>query len=549
MAPRSTPPDAPADEAPDAPEAPEAAEQKPDEPPAGDATETPAPPSPVGEHAFFAWLRRLGVPRAPGWIGGVCAGIADRLGIDPLIVRGVAIVVAVLGGPAVLLYAVAWLLLPGPDGTIHAQELGRGRVTPAIPGVAALIVLSLLPIAQGFWFAGAFYWGDAGVAGDVLRALWVAALLTLGVLVVVWLARRSATAPDIRTVPPTTDDRPDSVPRLAFDAAPTTVGAPATGEPEEPPAPPADASAEELAAWRASQDEWQRTRAAWVADQRRAEREQRLAQARARAAEATAAAREHHRIQKLTRPRAGGGVVVLLLGLALLGAAVAAAIAHADPVSRPAAFPVGAAVATLVLGAGTVVVALARRRSGALAFFGILSLLVLGVAAVLPTDRTVLWPLVSADVDTSTEGRYARLTGSSYVWVPDRLPDGAEPTVIDLWQLDGTVSVDLQEGAAVRIELTTGPGHHWGRVAVTDDDGSRVGHYAVTGEETFVLGTGTPDVVLRVWMGPGVTFAVDSYRDERTPLEVSPEPESWNYFDAQGIPLPSPTPTPTGDAR
>ncbi|CAN5229805.1 hypothetical protein BH09ACT5_BH09ACT5_21120 [soil metagenome] len=75
-------------------------------PPEDTATPPPAPPPAAPRQAearFFGWMRGLGVRREPGWIGGVCAGIAARLGIDPLIVRGIAVVVAVLGGPAFLL--------------------------------------------------------------------------------------------------------------------------------------------------------------------------------------------------------------------------------------------------------------------------------------------------------------------------------------------------------------------------------------------------------------------------------------------------------------
>jgi len=46
-------------------------------------------------------------------IGGVCAGIADYLGIDPLVVRIAALVGAVLGlGTLVVAYLVLWAVLP-----------------------------------------------------------------------------------------------------------------------------------------------------------------------------------------------------------------------------------------------------------------------------------------------------------------------------------------------------------------------------------------------------------------------------------------------------
>ena len=87
---------------------------------------------------FYAWLRRLGVPRRAGWLGGVCAGVGARLGIDPIIVRGIVVVVAVLGAPFVLLYAIAWLLLPDTEGEIQLERLIRGIVDPAIVGIAVM---------------------------------------------------------------------------------------------------------------------------------------------------------------------------------------------------------------------------------------------------------------------------------------------------------------------------------------------------------------------------------------------------------------------------
>src|SRR5690606_22316413 len=119
-----------------------------------------------------------------------------------------------------------------------------------------------------------------GAAG---RIIWTAVLLAAVIVLVVWLARRSSA--EIPMTPATTDDRPETVPTFPADGADAdaastpaaaslaaAASAPAT-ELGEPPAPPADASAEELANWKASQDEWQKQRAAWAAEQRRSERE------------------------------------------------------------------------------------------------------------------------------------------------------------------------------------------------------------------------------------------------------------------------------------
>lgn len=44
--------------------------------------------------------------------GGVCAGLAEKWGIDPVIVRGITVVLMLFTGIGMLAYALAWLLLP-----------------------------------------------------------------------------------------------------------------------------------------------------------------------------------------------------------------------------------------------------------------------------------------------------------------------------------------------------------------------------------------------------------------------------------------------------
>lgn len=46
-------------------------------------------------------------------VAGVCGGLADRLGVDPTIVRVLAVVGTLLGaGSLVVAYVVAWALMP-----------------------------------------------------------------------------------------------------------------------------------------------------------------------------------------------------------------------------------------------------------------------------------------------------------------------------------------------------------------------------------------------------------------------------------------------------
>ena len=81
---------------------------------------------------FFDWIRSQSIYRGRDrWIGGVASGIAHRLGVDPLIIRGVLIVLTVFAGVGVLAYGLAWALLPEPDGRIHVQEAAAVGGRPA----------------------------------------------------------------------------------------------------------------------------------------------------------------------------------------------------------------------------------------------------------------------------------------------------------------------------------------------------------------------------------------------------------------------------------
>ena len=45
-------------------------------------------------------------------IGGVCGGLAEYFGIDPVIVRLVALATVFFGGAGVLMYIILWILVP-----------------------------------------------------------------------------------------------------------------------------------------------------------------------------------------------------------------------------------------------------------------------------------------------------------------------------------------------------------------------------------------------------------------------------------------------------
>jgi signal transduction histidine kinase len=98
-------------------------------------------------------------------VAGVCAGIGRHLRIDPLIVRIVFVAAATAGGVGIILYGLAWVLVPVDDsapGTTStwARRLprGRGAIEVAI-GMGLVTLAFLLPMrAVGIWFADAIVW-------------------------------------------------------------------------------------------------------------------------------------------------------------------------------------------------------------------------------------------------------------------------------------------------------------------------------------------------------------------------------------------------------
>ena len=336
-------------------------------------------------------MRSLGIQREPGWIGGVCAGLADRLGIDPLIVRGIVVVVAVLGGPALLLYAAAWLLLPDQNDDIHLENLLRGTFESPIAGIGVLLLLSILPTTQGFWSLGSAYWGNPSWGSGFGRALWTLVVLGLLVWFVVWISRRSrrfgissASAPATTATAGHTETVPSREPA---DAAVFAI--------PEPLAPPAGAPAEDLAAWKNSQAAWKRERTEWrtlQADTQRVLRDQRLRESRERAVADAAVWAERRRLHRLANPPLNAATVFTVIGAAIVGGGVAALIASADSALADVSASIGFVVAALVLGVAVIVAGALGRRSGFLGFLALIAVLAALATAAVPFERQFLLP-------------------------------------------------------------------------------------------------------------------------------------------------------------
>src|SRR3954447_17075886 len=110
---------------------------------------------------------------ARGYVGGVSAGLARELGIDPLIVRVGFIAAALAGGFGIAIYVLAWALLPAgserPAALPRALPAGRAAIEVGL-GVGLLLLAILLTFRElGLWFSDAIVWpGGLIAAGGAL---------------------------------------------------------------------------------------------------------------------------------------------------------------------------------------------------------------------------------------------------------------------------------------------------------------------------------------------------------------------------------------------
>jgi signal transduction histidine kinase len=98
---------------------------------------------------------------ARGVLAGVAAGLARRLGIDPLIVRVGFIAASAAGGFGLALYLLGWAVMPGEEGEKAPVEriAGRRETWLVVAGMMLLALAALLLLRKwGIWFSDAIVW-------------------------------------------------------------------------------------------------------------------------------------------------------------------------------------------------------------------------------------------------------------------------------------------------------------------------------------------------------------------------------------------------------
>src|SRR2546425_4122143 len=65
-------------------------------------------------------------------IAGVCGGLGEYFGIDPILIRVAFVLLAFMGGTGVIAYVVLWIVLPKGQPGVAPAAHPRARVSPAL---------------------------------------------------------------------------------------------------------------------------------------------------------------------------------------------------------------------------------------------------------------------------------------------------------------------------------------------------------------------------------------------------------------------------------
>lgn len=475
-----------------------------------------APPAPPRHAApsdrFFSWTAGLGVVRGDGWLGGVAAGLAARMRVDPLIVRGILVVAALFGFPVLFLYAVAWALLPDLDGRIPLQDALRGQFTSAQAGIAVCALLGLVPGPLTVFFGLPTLWSIAGVGGSITALsilFFLVGIAAVGALLflIVRAAHRTPGTPasELRlasaaqATPEASTEESDSgslspVDEKGVDAAGFAASTPSdlvdappsAGAVAAPAAPPADAAAAEMAAWREQHAAWKVQDDAWRREQQdiaRVAREQARRERQERGAVFAAEAAERRRVRRLTKPRTPFAYIAVAVGVAVIGGTLIA-LQHGGALA-PA---LGLFTAGLVLAVAMVVAGAVRRRSGFLAFVTVVTLVGGAVAVAVPTTQALHVGSygisnLGSGPDYPATAPFTQPWGNLTVFLGDT---GRTAAPIHVDKGDGSTMISIEPGVALELDLTA----PWWGVTALASDGEMIDLESIPDAQTTTLRDG-----------------------------------------------------------
>ncbi|WP_067683932.1 PspC domain-containing protein [Nocardia miyunensis] len=123
------------------------------------------------EQLHHLWRTRPVRLPSRGPVAGVAAGFGHRYGVDPVLVRVAFVVSTIFGGSGIVLYLLAWLLMPAEQDDVSAAQslIGRGHSMQS-PTKTLVLIVALVIAVSTVGPAGA----GLGGAGVISFALMVA---------------------------------------------------------------------------------------------------------------------------------------------------------------------------------------------------------------------------------------------------------------------------------------------------------------------------------------------------------------------------------------
>ena len=419
---------------------------------------------------FFDWLRSLDLRRDTDdkWLAGVCSGIANRLGVDPIVIRAALVVLVLLGGVGITVYLIAWAFVPNVrDELVAEKAIRHGDVLGII--LLALIALSLLGgIGFGHDNAGWFWWVLAPIG------------------VVVWLVTRGKDRAGRRTGTAAYAAVPGSA-TATSPAGPAT--APATGVPGGLP-PGAAPSAPAAPSWAGP---------SWAGPG-----------GPAPPPPAPLAPRPP-RAPRASRRRGAGFVgAVLVGGLALAAYGLTLWLHDANGWAGNGE-TTGLAAALGVVGLATLVLGLTGRRAGLTGFIAVVLALATWTSSVVPNlelgggvgDR--VW----RPTDTSTSAYRVGL-GQGTLDL-GQYPHGVTPVpTIEARVGVGELRVVVPQDLTVQVRSHVGIGDITGSTGFSSDTGDPFGNTDASRDisTTETIGSGEPAVIVDARVGVGQVMVI-----------------------------------------
>lgn len=454
----------------------------------GDAPGTP-PQQGDALDRFFATLRNCGLYRSDSerWIGGVCGGLAERLRVDPLIIRAAFVLLGLVFGAGLTVYLVAWILLPDRSGVILLQRAARGGDAAAVVLVAVVATIAL----SGF----GLFWGWGG-PGPIIPVLLVVGLL------IYLLGKQNRE-----------DTSNQAAPQGWSPPPPATAPGPAAGE-SAMPAPHAP-----------STDPTEPTSRAVVPFG--------TAPAAAEVGSGSGAGTEHSEPQMFTatsvgtatppgvgettppgvtppptagqpawgplqppppprprRRRLGAGMTVVLIGLAAIIGSATTLITNATDLSD-VAVRMGVAAAAVTIGVGVIIAGFIGRRAGFAAFLGLVLALGTAAGAAIPKDFSLAGPHGELRWHPTqvTKTSYTMGAGDGELDLRS-LTAPTKPTTIRARVAVGELRILVPDDLAVRVKAHVDGGQITSRVLGSTEP--TVGTGGTNRSRTFTFGPDKP---------------------------------------------------------